>query len=336
MSGKKRAMLAIAVLLLVALLACGAWLWRALHAPHAPAEAVEIMIPKGASAARIAHLLRQRDVIASEWLFRLGVRLAGHSGALQSGAYRFEEPLDVFGVIGRLSRGEVLTRTVTLPEGLRTEEALRLLAERTDVPLARWRQALDALLPGGPDAQEGRLLPDTWRWTPPLAPERLLARMIRAQDALLDRLLGDQVGDEQARRRLRIVASIIEKETSKAGERPLVAAVIYNRLKRGMPLQMDPTVIYGIWRTKGSFSGNLRRKDLREDTPWNTYVHRGLPPTPICNPGRAALQAAAHPADVDYLYFVADGGGGHVFAATLAEHRRNVRRWVRIERERNR
>ncbi len=325
-----------AIALLLAAAACGAWLLHALRTPHAPPAAVEIVIPPGASAARIARLLRQHDVIASAWLFRLGVRLSGNAGALQSGAYRFAGPLDVFGVIERLAQGEVLTRTLTVPEGLRTDEVLHLLAARTRIPLARWQQALDALLPGGRDAQEGRLLPETWRWTPPLAPESLLARMVRAQDELLDRLLGAKAGDEQARRRLRIVASIVEKETAKAEERPLVAAVIYNRLKRGMALQMDPTVIYGIWRTRGAFSGNLRRKDLREDTPWNTYVHRGLPPSPICNPGRAALAAAAHPADVDYLYFVADGTGGHAFAATLAEHERNVRRWVRIERERRR
>ncbi|MDX8402143.1 MAG: endolytic transglycosylase MltG [Mariprofundaceae bacterium] len=325
--------LALAALLLAA--ACGIWLWQALHAPLAPSNPVEIEIPKGASGARVARLLHARGVIASERLFLLAARLSGRAGQLQSGFYRFAEPASVLQIIDRLARGDVLVRQVTVPEGLRTDEILALLAARTGVPLARWQAALDALLPGGVDAQEGRLLPETWRWTPPLDPRRLLARMIAAQETLIDALLGRDA-DPVARRRLRIIASIIEKETSLDAERPLVAAVIRNRLQRNMALQMDPTVIYGIWRTRGAFSGNLHKRDLLADTPWNTYTRRGLPPTPICNPGRASLVAAAHPADVDYLYFVADGTGGHAFASSLAEHERNVRRWVRIERSRNR
>ena len=156
--------------------------------------------------------------------------------------------------------------------------------------------------------------------------------MIKAQRVVLNALSSDPTVQE----RLRITASIIEKETMIDHERPLVSAVIRNRLVKRMPLQMDPTVIYGIWKTTGTFSGDIRKRDLSADTPWNTYTRRGLPPTPIGNPGAASLRAAATPADVDYLFFVADGTGGHKFAATHEGHLANVEQWIRIERQKNR
>lgn len=154
--------------------------------------------------------------------------------------------------------------------------------------------------------------------------------MVQAQEKVLKEIKPESV------QRLRIIASIIEKETSLDKERPLVSAAIHNRLDLGMRLQMDPTVIYGIWKRDGVFSGNIQRKDLKTDTPWNTYTRKGLPPTPICNPGAASLRAAANPADVSYVYFVADGSGGHAFASTLAEHQANVKKWVKLERKMNR
>jgi len=288
------------------------------------ASPVEVTIPPGAASADIAHMLKRRGVIRSAFAFRLLARLTGADGRLQSGRYRFAQPADLREVLRRLESGDVMRRRLMVPEGLRTEEVLALLAARTGVSLQRWRSALRQVAQGR--EAEGRLLPETYTFRLPLRPAHVLSRMWQAADRLVAGLGSAWLPPEQ----LRIVASIIEKETARAAERTLVAAVIRNRLKRRMPLQMDPTVIYGLWRLDGRFSGNLRRADLERDTPWNTYVHRGLPPTPICNPGAASLRAAAHPADMDYLYFVADGRGGHVFASTLAAHEKNVHRWLAI------
>lgn len=311
------------------MLALAAWLWTGINQELAPESAVEIEIPRGSSSARIAEVLAAHGVIDSPLLFRIYLRLSGQGGALRSGYYRFERPASLRQVIDRLVRGDVLAFQVTVPEGLRTDEVLELLARQTGVELAQWQKALHELLP---DGGEGRLLPETYQYTKPVDPKSILAAMIRAQEKVLDSLSHD----EAERQRLRIIASIIEKETALPEERPLVSAVIHNRLRRHMPLQMDPTVIYGIWKTTGSFSGNIRKADLLRDTPWNTYTRKGLPPTPIGNPGADSLRAAARPADSDALYFVADGKGGHVFASSLAEHQANVRRWVRIERQMNR
>ncbi len=287
---------------------------------------VEISVPKGASTIKIGRLLHAEGVISSALAFRLAVRLKGVGARLHSGLYRFDQPASIHAIINRLESGDVMTFSVTLPEGLRTDEMLTILADKTDVKLPQWQAALKTLLPG---EVEGRLLPETYQYTKPVEPKSLIQAMINAQKKVLAELSSDVSQQD----RLRIMASIIEKETMLDMERPLVAAAIRNRLKKGMPLQMDPTVIYGIWRTTGSFSGNIHRKDLTTDTLWNTYTRRGLPPTPIGNPGAASLKAAASPADVDYLYFVADGTGGHKFAATLAEHQANVQQWIKIEKQ---
>ena len=318
----------LAALLLGACIAGGAWAAWQVAAPLAPPGRVDVAVPRGASGREIGAILERAGVIRSGRLFAWAARLSGAAGALQSGDYRFDAPASTLEVLRRMESGDAILHRVTIPEGLRTDEALKLLAERTGVPEKKWRAALAALLHGRDP--EGVLLPETYAYRRPARPKVLLARMMRAQEAVIARLLPAWTDADG----LRVVASIVEKETRLPAERPLVAAVIRNRLTRRIPLQMDPTVIYGLWRVDGRFSGNLHKRDLRRDTPWNTYVHPGLPPTPICNPGRASLEAAAHPADVDYLYFVADGSGGHVFASTLAEHERNVRAWVRIERQR--
>ncbi|MDQ6966688.1 MAG: endolytic transglycosylase MltG, partial [Mariprofundaceae bacterium] len=215
-----------------------------------------------------------------------------------------------------------------IPEGLRSDEVLALLAGQTGTSPQQWQQVYQQLL-GGKEG-EGRLLPETYTYRKPVNPHAILLDMLKGQHDLMQRLVPTWLDAEK----LRIVASIIEKETAVDKERPLVAAVIRNRLAKRMALQMDPTVIYGLWRTDGTFSGNLHKGDLKRDTPWSSYTRKGLPPTPICNPGEASLKAAAQPADVDYLYFVADGSGGHAFASTLEEHNANVRQWIKIERKR--
>jgi len=303
------------------------WFYLQTRAHHAPQQPVEVMIPKGASSINIARLLAEHDVIGSPLAFRLQLRLDGKGAYLRSGLYRFDQAATMAAVIARLTQGDVMHFKVTIPEGLRTDEVIHLLAEKTATDEKQWQAAVKKLFPV--DA-EGRLLPETYQYTKPVRMAYMLKSMADAQQKILAEL------SEYAavRNKLRIMASIIEKETMLAKERPIVAAVIRNRLQKHMALQMDPTVIYGIWRTQGKFSGNIHKKDLRTDTPWSTYTRKGLPPTPICNPGEASLRAAAAPANVPFLYFVADGSGGHQFAATLADHQTNVSRWVEMDRRR--
>jgi len=307
-------------------------IFTALQQIHSEQElkAVDVTIESGAASAHIARDLEEAGVIDSAWKFRALVRLTGKAGALKVGQYHFEGKMSLWDVIRKIERGEVMRFQVTVPEGLRTHDILSLLAEKTQTPLSQWRLAIEALLPD--EEWEGRLLPETYTYAKPVNPQAVLSQMMEAQRRVLASITTNALEAE----RLRIMASIIEKETGVDSERPLVSAAIHNRIKIGMPLQMDPTVIYGIWRRDGSFSGNIRRKDLAADTPWNSYTRRGLPPTPISNPGEASLRAAANPADVSYLYFVADGTGGHAFATTHEEHRANVQRWIEIERNRDR
>ena len=309
------------------LLFVGGWFVYQGNVEQIPAPMTTVEIPKGASTPRIATMLKEAGVIRSTLAFRLYARLLGMASGLQSGEYRFDAPASLLEVLDRLHDGDVVRYLVTVPEGLRTDEILQLLASQSGLPLEVWQQALARVVTG---EKEGRLLPETYQYTRPLQPESLLHEMLEAQQKLLAGLSNDPAEQE----RLRIIASIIEKETSLDNERPLVSAVIRNRLQKHMPLQVDPTVIYGIYRTQGSFSGDIRKRDLTTDTPWNTYTRRGLPPTPICNPGAASLKAAAAPADVDYLFFVAAGNGGHLFATTMAEHEANVARWLKIEKQR--
>jgi len=317
--------LGLGVLVLLALLAGGAlWLEQQVNARHEVAEQ-NIIVPHGASVHRIARLLEHHGVVSSARWFRWYVRWQGDAGAIKQGEYRFSGKLNMPDVLHILVDGAVLQHRLTVPEGLRTEDILSLLAQKTHTPIQVWQKSLHGLLADGD--WEGSLLPETYAYTLPLQPQKILKQMRVAQTHLLEGLTPQQA------KKIRIMASILEKETALARERPLVAAVIRNRLRLGMPLQMDPTVIYGIWKRDGVFSGNIHRKDLHTDTPWNSYTRKGLPPTPICNPGAASLRAAMQPANVDYLYFVADGTGGHAFAATLAQHQANVRAWVAMERK---
>jgi len=297
-----------------------------------PAGPTLVVIAPGTATQGIARQLEAAGVIRSALMFRLLARLRGDTQELQSGEYSFTEAATLSQLMQRLRHGDVLLHRLTIPEGLRNDEVFFLLASQTQTPLLLWQKTFQKILGERKiDGEgEGRLLPETYTYRLPLDAHAVLLDMLKAQHALMQTLL-PAWQEEQG---LRIVASIVEKETAVDAERPLVAAVIRNRLERRMALQMDPTVIYGLWHEDGRFSGNLHKGDLQRDTPWSSYTRKGLPPTPICNPGAASLRAAASPADVAYLYFVADGSGGHAFAATLEEHNANVRRWMKIERKR--
>jgi len=296
--------------------------------PVQPPSPQLLLITPGSSTQGIARQLEGAGVIRSALMFRLLARVRGDALELQSGEYRFTASASLQQVMRRLRHGDVLLHRVTVPEGLRSDEALVLLAGQTGTSLALWQETFRRMIGSGEG--EGVLLPETYTYRQPVDAHAILLDMIRAQHELMQ-TLAPAWQDAQG---LRVVASIIEKETALDKERPLIAAVIRNRLEQHMALQMDPTVIYGLWRMDGNFSGNLRKGDLQRDTPWNSYRRKGLPPTPICNPGAASLRAAAMPSDESYLYFVADGSGGHAFASTLEEHNANVRRWMKVERQR--
>jgi len=286
---------------------------------------VSVVIPKGVGVNGIAVELRDRGVIRSALIFELGVRLTGNQGRLRAGEYEFPGGASASGAMAILLSGRTVVHKVTIPEGLTSAQAVRLVAEA---------RGLDG--PVGAPPAEGMLLPDTYHFSHGDSRVELMARMQRAMEAEIDRLWLDRAPDLplNSPRDAVILASIVEKETARAAERPLIAGVFYNRMRRGMALQSDPTVAYGVALAEGRpgrvLDRALTRQDLESPGPYNTYLNRGLPPTPIANPGRASLTAVLHPGQTEALYFVADGRGGHVFARTLAEHNRNVRRWRRL------
>jgi UPF0755 protein len=298
--------------------------------PALPPAGATVVVREGDRLADVAERLRNAGVVRSTVVFRAWARLTGRDRTLQPGRYRFTEPLDVSGVLQVLAAG-VPTQEITVPEGLTVREIATLLASRglADVDEVVCLAAdPDFLLTAGvPGPQlEGYLFPDTYRFAPDATAREVLETMVRRFHERFDVERHRRV----AARRWSVndvvtLASIIEKETGLAAERPLIAAVFANRLRLGMPLQSDPTVIYAI----PEFSGNLTRADLARRSPYNTYVTSGLPPGPIANPGLAALDAAMTPADTPALYFVSRNDGSHEFSTTLAEHNRAVARYQR-------
>ncbi|MEO6029194.1 MAG: endolytic transglycosylase MltG [Candidatus Binatia bacterium] len=305
--------------------------WTILRSGRAlPPKGVTVVVREGAGVAEIAQRLEAAGVVQSALVFRLWARLAGRDRSIQPGTYHFENATDMSGVLTRLAAG-VEPLEVTIPEGLTVREIADLLATRGLGSAESFRcLASDPaflLAAGVPGPQlEGFLFPDTYRFLPPEEPSEVLGTMVRR--------FHDRFDAEHHRRaherhltvnEVLTLASIIEKETGKASERPLIAAVFANRLRIGMPLQSDPTVIYSL----PAFDGNLTRADLANPSPYNTYVARGLPPGPIANPGLAAIDAALAPADSPALYFVSRNDGSHEFSTTLAEHNRAVTRFQR-------
>lgn len=287
-----------------------------------------IVVPKGASVSSIARLLKRNGLLKSALVFDAGVRLAGEAHHLQAGEYQFPGRVSARDAMEILKSGKTLVRHLTVPEGLTVVQVVRLVIA-----------AYGLEGPVGPMPEEGALLPDTYNYSYGDTRRAMLMRMESAMSETVARLWRgrDQNIPITSPADAVILASIVEKETGKAGERPLIAGVFYNRLRRGMPLQSDPTVAYAVALKEGApgrvLGRPLTREDLEQPSPYNTYLNRGLPPGPIANPGRASLKAVLHPAQTDALYFVADGDGGHVFAKTLKEHIRNVRHWRELRKK---
>jgi UPF0755 protein len=317
-------------LLLIGLLAGAAgagalWAWSRAEAPGPSTAETVVVIPPGTGVAGIAARLEDATVIASPLLFRLTARVMGADTALRAGEYAFPAAVSIVGALALLESGRTVARYLTVPEGLTTAEVLALV---------NGADAMTGLATAADAGGEGRLLPETYHYSYGDDRGALVRRMADAMDAALAEVWAARPDgfplDGPAQ--LSILASIVEKETAVAQERPMVAAVFLNRLRRGMRLQSDPTVVYGLTGGAGPLGRALTRDDLAREHAYNTYAIPGLPPTPIANPGRASLDAVVHPAETDALYFVADGTGGHVFADTLEAHNRNVAKWRRLQR----
>jgi UPF0755 protein len=323
-------------LVVVAVLAAGSVVWarQRLVTPFRGFSDAEqfVEIESGMGVSAIARRLADAGVVADPITFRIAARLAGADRTLQAGEYRFADAATPGAVVDRLARGDVHRRAVTFPEGL-TFADMAAIFERSGLGTADAFEAAaadtTAIAPLDDAARslEGYLFPSTYSLPRRAGADGLTAAMVEQFTRVFDEgLRADAAARGLSPREVVVLASLIEKETGRSEERALVSGVYHNRLRLGMPLQCDPTVIYALMR-QGRWNGNLRRVDLQMDSPYNTYRYRGLPPGPIAAPGRASLEAAVRPADVDFLYFVSRNDGTHVFAKTLAEHNRNVTRW---------
>lgn len=283
-----------------------------------------VLLPPGSAVSTIAHQLEDAGAIEHPEIFIAAVRLRGVQSDIKAGEYLIPARSSVMQIIEQLREGKSILHYFTAPEGRTTAQIIRLLNES---------EVLEGDITIEPG--EGELLPETFAFTRGETRDNLVRRMMKDQDALIDSLWEDRALELPFTTQAEaiILASIVEKETGVPEERPRIAAVFVNRLKKGMRLESDPTIIYGL--TKGEPLGRgLRMSELRGQTPYNTYVIRGLPPTPIANPGEASIAAVLNPADTDDLFFVADGSGGHAFAVTLREHNANVAKWRKVERDR--
>lgn len=274
----------------------------------------------------IANTLKNEGVIDQTLPFIAGAKVLGVSEELKAGEYQFEAHTSMAKVLQTMVEGRSIQYSVTMPEGLTSEQIVRRLRD-------------SALLTGNiaEIPEEGTLLPETYKVTRGWTREQILQRMASAQKRLLADIWARRAPDLPVKtpEELVTLASIVEKETGKTDERARVAGVFVNRLKKKMRLQSDPTIVYGLMGGKGPLGRPLLKVELDEPNAYNTYQIDGLPPGPIANPGRASLEAAAHPMKTNDLYFVADGTGGHVFAETLEEHSKNVARWRSVERQQN-
>ena len=313
--------------LAVAVVAIATWAalegHRRFTRPGPLAEATNVVIAKGSGLEAIARQLAAAGVVPDPYSFVIGAKL--RQVTLKAGEYAFPAHVTPRDAMAMMADGRTVVHKLTIAEGLTVRQVLQEVEE------AEYLAGTVSRKPA-----EGSLLPETWHLSRDDSRDEVVARMEKSMRQMLDQAWAGRAPDLPltSKEQVLVLASIVERETGVKSERPLVAAVFLNRLRLGMRLQSDPTVIYGVSGKLGVMDRPISRADLDNPHPWNTYVHDGLPPTPIANPGRASIEAVLNPAKSDALYFVADGTGGHVFARTLDEHNRNVAKWRKIERER--
>jgi UPF0755 protein len=319
---------------LIALAAAAGWTyWQYQGAPlRLAAPELQVEIEKGAAGARIASALNEQGVAVEPWLLRLALRLRGDAPQIRAGSYQVTAPITLAALLDRMTRGDVTMRDVALIEGWTYRQVRAALARETDLrqEAAQLSDAEVLARIGATEGHpEGLFAPDTYAFVRGTSDLDILRRAYQLQRRHLDRAwqaAQDRGLPYRDPYEVLIMASIVEKETGREEDRPKVAAVFVNRLKRGMMLQSDPTTIYGLG---DAFDGNLRRRDLVTDTPYNTYTRHGLTPTPIAMPGRASLEAAVAPASITALFFVSRGDGTSEFSDDLAAHNRAVNRYQR-------
>lgn len=312
------------IVFLLALCAAGGGAWIAL-APFGPSQETFVDIAPGSSSARIGQQLQDAGVVRTHFAFDL-VRL-WKRGTLRAGEYRFDHPASTIDVYARIARGDIFTRTVTIPEGSTIFDIAARLEQAGFGPRENFVAAADRqtslVADFDPAAKtlEGYLFPDTYHLDPKATPEQICVTLVRRF-----RSVAAQIGLKENVHNVVTLASLVERETAVDDERPIVASVFDNRLAKSMPLMTDPAVIYGL-EVENRWRGTIYQSDLTRDTAYNTYLHKGLPPGPIANPGAKSLHAAMDPAKTDYLYFVAAGANpqGHsLFSRTLEEQNQNV------------
>jgi UPF0755 protein len=306
----------------LAAVGAGFWVYGGYTRPGPLERDTTLIIERGSGTSAIAQELNRAAVIENPFIFRLGARFFSDPVAMKAGEFLFPTGVSAMAAVKILQGGKTVMRRLTVAEGLTTSDVVALL-RRTEG------------LTGGvvPEPEEGTLLPETYHFSFGDSRGDIINRMKTAQSRLLAELWVERsegLPIDTPREAL-ILASVVEKETGKRGERARVAAVFLNRIRKKMRLQSDPTVVYGITEGREPLGRKLSRKDLKTKTSYNTYVIKGLPPTPIANPGRDAIRAVLHPTASEDIYFVADGTGGHVFARTLAQHNRNVARWRKLQ-----
>jgi UPF0755 protein len=314
-----RLLKAIFLLALLALLAAAA-IGFYVYLPYGPAQETFVDIAAGTGTQAMAAQLEHAGIIRSQYAFD-ALKVA-HGGALKAGEYRFDHAAPLTEVYARLRKGDVYTRTLVIPEGFNIFDVAQAvetagLGSRAEF-LAAERNHVELITQWSPGAEslEGYLFPDTYRFSRHSTPQMMLATMVKRFEQKVTQLGVVQDADVS---RLVTMASLVEKEVHIDAERPVVAGVFENRLAAGMPLQTDPAVVYASL-LRGTWTGVIHQSELHSDSDYNTYVHGGLPPGPICNPGVAALKAVMQPAKTDYLYFVADAAGATRFAKDLKEH----------------
>ena len=296
--------------------------------PKGENNEVVFQVPSGSGLSSIATRLEKDGLIKSAFLFKLVTKLRGNERNFKAGEFSVTSPASMRQIYDTLSEGKAILYPFTAPEGLTSAQIFRSMTK------------LDTLVDDSPELPaEGTLLPETYMTPRGMKKSALLKQMQKDQSDILDRLWVSRDPDLPIKTKAEavILASVVEKETGISSERDVVAGVFINRLRKGMRLQSDPTIIYGVSKgepllnKKGQQRG-IRRSEIDKKTDWNTYQIDGLPKTPICNPGKDAIAAVLKPAETDYLFFVADGTGGHVFAKTVREHNNNVIKWRKIER----
>jgi UPF0755 protein len=322
------------VLLVVAAGAAGAWIQLRVKAPFRGYSGVEqfVEIPPGASTRAIGDRLVAAGIVRDTLTFRAALWLSGEARHLKAGEYRFDSAMTPADVIVRLARGDVFVVNFTVPEGLTVAEVAKLFESHgfgpagSFVEAARNASLIHELDPAARDL-EGYLFPETYPLPRHVPAAKVVAMMVdRFDKTFTADMRAAAEGRGLTVRQAVTLGSIVEKETARGDERPVVAGVYTNRLRIGMPLQCDPTVIYALAKA-GRYNGNIHKDDLSIDSPYNTYRYPGLPPGPIASPGKASLEAAVHPSDTGFLYFVSRNDGSHEFARSLEEHNRNVQKF---------